>query len=114
MTMHLRKNGTLAAISLCLAGAAAVLGCRETYEFDYLYQELPFDMKKVHRPRIPDRQVLLTDFGAKGDGVTLNTDAFRRAVDSLSSEGGSRLKAEGILSCRRGYGSPDRLRSRTT
>ena len=97
MTMHLKINGTMAAISLCLAGAAAVWGCRETYEFDYLYQELPFDMEKVHRPRIPDRQVLLTDFGATGDGVTLNTDAFRRAVDSLSSEGGGHLVVpEGI------------------
>nr|GME00951.1 probable polygalacturonase [Ipomoea batatas] len=36
----------------------------------------------------------LTDFGGVGDGVTLNTDAFRTAVDFLSGfapEGGSML-----------------------
>jgi polygalacturonase len=43
-------------------------------------------------PSIPDRTVLVTDFGAVGDGKTLNTGAFAAAVAHLSQEGGGRLE----------------------
>ena len=54
-------------------------------------------MQRVSRPEIPDRQVDLRDFGGVGDGVTLNSEAFADAVDSLSALGGGRLVVpEGI------------------
>ena len=62
-----------------------------TYEFAYLYNKLPFDMPRVARPEIPERRVCLTDFGATGDGVTLNTEAFAKAIDALSEQGGGHL-----------------------
>ena len=43
-------------------------------------------------PSIPDRTVLVTDFGAVGDGRTLNTGAFAAAIERLSQEGGGRLE----------------------
>ena len=73
-----------------IIGGLALTGCGQ-YEFEHVYADLPFSMEKVHRPQIPDHKVLLTDFGAVGDGVTLNTDAFRDAVDSLVSVGGGHL-----------------------
>lgn len=42
-------------------------------------------------PRIPDRTFLLTDFGAVGDGRTLETIAFRNAVAAVEKAGGGRL-----------------------
>jgi polygalacturonase len=54
-------------------------------------QDLPFEMQEVKAPVIPDRQVNLTDFGAVGDGTTLCTDAFAKAIDKLSEEGGGKL-----------------------
>jgi polygalacturonase len=42
-------------------------------------------------PRIPDRDFVLTDFGAVGDGHTLNTDAFRKAIRAVEQAGGGRL-----------------------
>lgn len=48
-------------------------------------------MPRVTRPEIPDRRVCLTDFGAVGDGVTLNTEAFARAIDALAEQGGGHL-----------------------
>ena len=42
-------------------------------------------------PRIPDRSFLLTDFGAVGDGKTLNTAAFEAAVAAVERAGGGRL-----------------------
>ncbi len=56
-----------------------------------LYGQIPFDMPEVILPTFPDREVTLTDFGAKGDGTTDNTDAFRRAIDSLAERGGGHL-----------------------
>ena len=54
-------------------------------------------MQRIARPEIPDRQVDLRDFGGVGDGVTLNSEAFADAVDSLSALGGGRLVVpEGI------------------
>jgi polygalacturonase len=42
-------------------------------------------------PVIPDRTFLLTDFGAVGDGQTLNTDAFKKAIAAVDQAGGGKL-----------------------
>lgn len=42
-------------------------------------------------PVIPDRIFVLTDFGAVGDGRTLNTAAFQRAISAVAAAGGGRL-----------------------
>jgi polygalacturonase len=43
------------------------------------------------RPVIPERSFLLTDYGAVGDGRTLNTAAFAKAVAAVERAGGGRL-----------------------
>ena len=40
---------------------------------------------------IPQRSFKITDFGAKGDGITMNTDAFRAAIESCAKSGGGRV-----------------------
>ena len=52
---------------------------------------LPFQMPEVKAPVFPDNQVSLNDYGAKGDGSVLCTDAFARAIEALSLRGGGRL-----------------------
>ena len=42
-------------------------------------------------PVIPSRTFLLTDYGAIGDGQTLNTEAFKMALAALSAAGGGKL-----------------------
>ena len=42
-------------------------------------------------PTIPDRAFILTDFGAVGDGQTLNTDAFKQAIAAIDQAGGGKL-----------------------
>jgi polygalacturonase len=46
---------------------------------------------KVATPEIPKTTVTVTDFGAVGDGQTLNTEAFAKAIASLSEKGGGEL-----------------------
>ena len=82
---RLTRLSSAVIIGLCL------LSCNSDYEFAYLYRNLPFDMEKVHRPQIPPREVSVVDFGGVGDGVTLNSDAFAKAIDVLVENGGGRL-----------------------
>ena len=42
-------------------------------------------------PTIPGRTFSLTDFGAVGDGKTLNTEAFKKAIAAVDKAGGGRL-----------------------
>ena len=42
-------------------------------------------------PQIPDRQLSIADFGAKPDGISLCSDAFALAIDSLAKQGGGRV-----------------------
>lgn len=42
-------------------------------------------------PVIPERTFVLTDFDAVGDGVTLNTEAFTKAIAAVKTAGGGKL-----------------------
>ena len=59
--------------------------------YEKFIHNLPFPMAEISAPTIPDRQVKLTDFGAVGDGETLCTEAFAKAIDALSKRGGGHL-----------------------
>ena len=52
---------------------------------------LPFKMSEVKAPKIPNRKVLLTDFNADPTGSALCTDAFAKAIEALSQQGGGHL-----------------------
>ena len=55
------------------------------------YQNLPVELKQVTAPVIPDNTVSLTDVGGVGDGVTLNTEAFKKGISQLTKQGGGHL-----------------------
>ncbi|MDP4272730.1 MAG: glycoside hydrolase family 28 protein, partial [Bacteroidota bacterium] len=50
--------------------------------------DLPFGMPAMTVPVFPERSVNIMDFGAVGDGQTLNTEAFANAIDHCASLGG--------------------------
>lgn len=60
-------------------------------DYGKYYENLPVGVRQAATPVIPERNVSITDFGGVGDGLALNTDAFRKAINSLSKQGGGRL-----------------------
>jgi polygalacturonase len=47
---------------------------------------------KVAPPVIPDKQFNILNFGGVGDGVTMNTNAFKSAIAAITAAGGGRLE----------------------
>jgi polygalacturonase len=63
----------------------------DSSELKQYYRDLPFSMPKVNLPRIPDRTVSILEHGAVGDGLTMNTDAFARAISFCALGGGGKV-----------------------
>lgn len=58
---------------------------------EVIYSDLPFAMAPLKVPVFPDRKSSVTEFGAVGDGLTVNTNAINRAIDELAKKGGGTL-----------------------
>jgi polygalacturonase len=53
---------------------------------------LPFDMPPVEAPSFPEQVFDVQDFGAVSDGITVNTPAFRRAIEACHDQGGGTVR----------------------
>lgn len=60
-------------------------------DYSAYYRNLPVNMAQVSAPVIPSNTVNIKDFGGIGDGVTLNTEAFSKAISALEKQGGGHL-----------------------
>ena len=77
----------LFALLLCLAAGAQP----SERTISWYQAHCPFPMPEVVRPSFPDRNFRLADYGATGDGKTLNTAAFQKAIGACSAAGGGRV-----------------------
>ncbi|MDE7143073.1 MAG: glycoside hydrolase family 28 protein [Muribaculaceae bacterium] len=81
------------AAAVCLA---AIPLAADADDYSRFYQrDLPIELTPVEAPSIPSYEVSITDFGGVGDGVTMNTDAFAKAMAHLAGKGGGRLTVPG-------------------
>ena len=58
---------------------------KAVFFLSFLFLALACEGQDIALPSIPDRSVSLAQFGGVGDGVTLNTDAFARAIEDRKS-----------------------------
>lgn len=69
----------------------SLLPIKAADRYAYLYKELPFEMPVLQRPQFPNNRLNIKDFGGVSDGIGLNTEAFEKAMATLSDKGGGTL-----------------------
>ena len=84
----MKTKWTMAFATLMLTTMA---WAQQATDYSRYYENLPVKMKQVQAIQLPQYSVTLTDFGGIGDGLTVNTEAFSRAIDALTKKGGGRL-----------------------
>ncbi|MBO4446895.1 MAG: glycoside hydrolase family 28 protein [Bacteroidales bacterium] len=72
---------------------AVLFSASALYAGDYAsyYTGLPLNLPEPQAPAIPDTRVNIADFGAVGDGISMNTEAFAAAVKALEKLGGGHI-----------------------
>lgn len=73
-------GGSLAAQQPSLSGAQSCL------------KQAPFAMSLPQQPRIPGRWMNIREFGARGNGMLLNTHFIQQAIDSCHQAGGGHVR----------------------
>lgn len=72
-----------------MSGYCQAGGCGDRFEGNVCR---PSFLHARHRAsRFPDYQVNICDFGAKSDGVTLNTEAINKAIKVVHDKGGGKV-----------------------
>ncbi len=82
-------RAVFAAFSISLFAFLAPVAGAAT-EQDY-FASAPFKMAAVPVPSFPNRNFFIVDFGAVGDGQTLNTAAFYKAMEACAQAGGGHV-----------------------
>ena len=90
MTQQLRKKVFPLLVSLLISSIAFAGNYKSisNSEIKSYYKNLPFEMEVIKVPVFKRNVVHITEFGAVGDGVTLNTLAFEKAISSIAAKGG--------------------------
>ena len=78
-------------LCLLLSSLCVLTGYAQAPNYQKYYENLPTQVKQVTPVEIPSNVVNITECGGVGDGVTLNTEAFSKAISKLTKLGGGRL-----------------------
>ena len=72
------------------AGCSAPAGTAKNAAQDP-WAQVPGILRKIKAPEFKKEDFLITSYGAIGDGKTMNTEAFRKAIAACNANGGGRV-----------------------
>ncbi|WP_051190367.1 glycoside hydrolase family 28 protein [Kaistella palustris] len=75
---------------VCLLSLAAMFQA-QVNSIEYYIKNAPFEFGEMVLPTIPETSYNIKDFGGVGNGTTLNTKAFEKAITTISEKGGGKL-----------------------
>lgn len=78
-------------VSLTAVRDFAALGKEQKAGSNSGWTQVPQILKSIVPPRFPERDFVITDYGAVSDGKTISTEAFAKAIDACSKAGGGRV-----------------------
>ena len=82
-------RAAVAALALLAALAPALLA--QSQQSDDPWARLPEILSRIMAPEFPARDVVVTKYGAKGDGKKDASAAFRKAIEACAKAGGGRV-----------------------
>ena len=74
-----------------LAATLAAIVNLNAQDYSHYYDNLPIELQAPQAPVIPELTISIVDYGGVGDGITLNTEAFTKAIAALDKQGGGHL-----------------------
>jgi len=78
--------------NLVISGTALAIFPKTAFaETDVWKTEYPKILARIKPPKFKKKDYLITKFGAVGDGKTLNTEAFKKAIAECNKKGGGRV-----------------------
>lgn len=63
----------------------------ENLEIKKLYDSIEFKMDVIKEPKFPNYSVSIVDYGAVGDGLTMNTEAINKSIEDVNKKGGGKV-----------------------
>ncbi|WP_162053314.1 glycoside hydrolase family 28 protein [Pontibacter pamirensis] len=84
-------QATTPTVATTTAGTAITTANAATSTAADIYEGIEFDMPRVQEPTFSNYSVSIADFGAVGDGLTKNTQAFEKAIAAAAAKGGGKV-----------------------
>src|SRR5690606_15384235 len=77
--------------ALSLALMLSIFSAFAQQTLESMYEGIEFDMPKVKETSFPDFEKTITEFGAVGDGITKNSEAFKSTIEAVNAKGGGKV-----------------------
>ncbi|MDT0686985.1 glycoside hydrolase family 28 protein [Autumnicola psychrophila] len=80
-------------LSIFVLSGLGVVNAQQNSSWDSanIYKYIEFDMPRVQEPVFADYDVNILDFGAVGNGLHKNTEAFKKAIIDVAKNGGGKI-----------------------